>query len=63
MKILVLVELIFILLIVLISIIYKSYQKNKDKNKVKKVLNYLEDKTESIDVKKLEKILGIDDKV
>lgn len=61
MKILVLVELIFIIIILLIKYLFRIYQKNKDKNKVKTVLKYLQYKTGNIEVEKLQKMLGVED--
>lgn len=59
MKTLVFIELGIILFCVTIRFIYKAYIKHKDKNKVKKVLRYL-DKTGNVDVEKLQMILGVD---
>lgn len=59
MKTLVFIELGIILLYIMTRYIYKLYIKHKDKNKVKKVLNYL-NKTGNIDAKKLQRILGVD---
>ncbi|WP_304393306.1 hypothetical protein [uncultured Clostridium sp.] len=59
MKTLVFIELGIILFCVIIRFIYKAYIKHKDKNKVKKVLRYL-NKTGNVDVEKLQMILGVD---
>lgn len=59
MKTLVFIELGIILLCVITRLIYKAYVKHKDKNKVKKVLRYL-NKTGNVDVEKLQMILGVD---
>ena len=60
MKWLVLGELVIVVLIIA-QMIYKRYQKNKDKAKVRKILNYLETKSDNIDSIKLQKILGVEE--
>ena len=61
MKTLVLVEIGVLLLAFVLRYFYKIYQKHKDKNKVKTVLKYLEHRTGSVEVKKLQKMLGVND--
>lgn len=61
MKTLVMIELLIILFIFLIRYLFKLYQKHKDKNKVKTVLNYLQYRTGNIEVEKLQKMLGVED--
>lgn len=54
-------ELIIIGIIFTVKYFYKMYQKHKDKNKVKTVLKYLEHKTGDIEIRKLQKMLGVED--
>lgn len=61
MKILVICEVLVIAIIFLIRYFYKLYQRHRDKHKVKTVLNYLQYKTGSVEVEKLQKILGVED--
>lgn len=60
MKILVICEVLVIVIIFLIRYFYKLYQRHRDKHKVKAVLNYLQYKTGSVEVEKLQKILGVE---
>lgn len=59
MKMFVLWEALIIIVIFLIRYFCKLYQRHKDKNKVKNVLNYLQNKTGNIEVDKLQKMLGV----
>ena len=61
MKILVLAELAIIVVIFASNYFYRLYQRHKDKNKVKTVLNYLQHKTGNIEVEKLQKMLGVEE--
>lgn len=61
MKTLVMWELLIIVIAILIRCFYKLYQRHKDKNKVKTVLNYLQQRTGNIEVEKLQKMLGVED--
>lgn len=61
MKILVMVELLLICIVFLIRYLFKIYQRHKDKNKVKTVLEYLQYKTGNVEVEKLQKMLGVED--
>lgn len=61
MKTLVFIELGIILFCIVVRCIYKMYIRHKDKNKVRKVLRYLNRKTENVDIEKLQMILGVED--
>lgn len=61
MKILVMVELLLICIVFSIRYLFKIYQRHKDKNKVKTVLEYLQYKTGNVEVEKLQKMLGVED--
>lgn len=61
MKILVMIELLLICIVFSIKYLFGMYQKHKDKNKVKTVLEYLKYKTGDIEVEKLQKMLGVED--
>lgn len=60
MKTMVIWELIIIGIACIIRYFYKKYQRHKDKNKVKTVLNYLQHRTGNIEVEKLQKMLGVE---
>lgn len=59
MKILFILE-ICVVFILLIYAIQRAYRKHKDKNKVKRVLHYLEKRAGNVEVEKLQKMLGVD---
>ena len=63
MKTLVVWELLIILTVFLIRYFYKLYQRHKDRNKVKTVLNYLQQRTGNVEVEKLQKMLGVEDEI
>lgn len=57
----VLVELLIIGIVLIVRYFYKLYQRQRDRKKVKAVLNYLQYKTGNIEVEKLQKMLGVED--
>lgn len=63
MKILVMCEILILLLVLIIRYFYKLYQRHRDKHKVRTVLKYLQYKTGSAEVEKLQKILGVENEI